>query len=190
MPAPVDFQERLKSIERLLSEIEGVADANLRTSVQELMQLVMDLHGTGIERMLDVIGAAPDSGEKIVQKLVRDELVSSLLILYGLHPTPFESRVAQALDKVSLKLRAHEGRVELLNIQDGSVHLRLQANGHGCGSTGRALKEMVENAVYQAAPDVAALVIEGADDDKQGFVPLEMLQRTAPVLASALRGGA
>ena len=62
MPAPVDFQQRLRSIERLFSEIEAAADADLRTSAQELIQLVMDLHGAGFERMLEVIVAASDSG--------------------------------------------------------------------------------------------------------------------------------
>jgi hypothetical protein len=37
---------------------------------------------------------------------------------------------------------------------------------------------MVENAIYQGAPDVTSLVIEGATE-KQGFVPLEMLQGSA-----------
>ncbi len=59
--------------------------------------------------------------------------------------------------------------------------------GCGCARTDtdavrprKALKEIVENAVYQAAPDITSLVIEGADE-KQGFVPLEMLQK-APAL--------
>ena len=45
---------------------------------------------------------------------------------------------------------------------------------------------MIEDAVYQNAPDITALVIEGADE-KRGFVPLEMLQGLAPT-ASA-KGG-
>jgi Fe-S cluster biogenesis protein NfuA len=86
-----------------------------------------------------------------------------------------EARLAQALDKARLRLRPHESEVELLSIQDGAVRLRLRANGHGCGSTGQALKEMVEEAVYQAAPDITELVIE-SPSEKQSFVPLEMLQ--------------
>lgn len=179
MPAQAEFAQRLQSIERLLGKIESAADPNLRTIVQELVQLVMDLHGTGIERMLELIRATGDGGESIVQKLGRDELVASLLVLYGLHPMDIEARVTQALDKARSRLRAHEGEVEVVSIQDGAVRLRLYAKGHGCGSTPQALKEIVEDAVYQGAPDVTTLVIEGAGE-KQGFVPLEMLQRIAP----------
>ena len=175
MPAQPEFPQRLQSIERLLGRIESAADPNLRTTVQELVQLVMDLHGAGLERMLELIRAAGDGGTVIIQKLGRDELVASLLVLHGLHPMDFEARVTQALDKARSRLRAHEGEVELLSIQDGAVRLRLHANGHGCGSTAQALREMVEDAVYQGAPDVTSLVIEGTEE-KPGFVPIELLQ--------------
>jgi Fe-S cluster biogenesis protein NfuA len=175
MPAQPEFQQRLKSIERLLGEIEAAADPNLRTATQELVQLVMDLHGAGLERMLELIRS---SDEGMIEKLGRDELVASLLILYGLHPLDLEARVAQALDKARVRLRPHEGEVELLGIQEGVVRLRLHANGHGCGSSPDALKEIVETAVLNGAPDVASLIIEGAGG-KQSFVPLEMLQGAA-----------
>jgi Fe-S cluster biogenesis protein NfuA len=179
MPGQAEFQQRLQSIERLLGEIEGAADPSLRTSVQQLVQLVMDLHGAGIERMLELVRADATGGEGLIYKLGRDELVASLLVLYGLHPLDLEARVVEALDKARARLRSHQGEAELLSIQDGTVRLRLHANGHGCGSTAEALKEMVEDAVYQSAPDVTALVVEGAGE-KQGFVSLEMLQASAP----------
>ncbi|HLX45439.1 MAG TPA: NifU family protein [Bryobacteraceae bacterium] len=190
MPVQPEFQQRLQSIETLLGEIESAADPSLRSNVQELVQTVMDLHGAGIERMLELIRASGDAGETMVQKLGRDELVSSLLVLYGLHPVSLEGRVSQALDKVGPKLRAREGDVELLRVEEGAVRLRLHANGHGCGSTAEALKEMVEEAIYQTAPDVTSLIIEGTEP-KQSFVPLTMLQDSMvrDTLAAAEKGG-
>jgi len=190
MAAQAEFQQRLKSIEQLTKEIESTADPSLRASVQELVRLVMDLHGAGLERMLEVIRAPGDGGEVLIHKLGRDELVASLLVLYGLHPLDLEARVIRAVDKARSKLRSHQGEVELLSIEDGAVRLRLQANGHGCGSTAAALKEIVEDSVYQAAPDITSLVIEAVDEKeaKDGFVPLEML-RAAPLLSPVQKGG-
>ena len=185
MPAPADFQQRLQSIERLVGEIDSSADPSLRASVQQLVQLVMDLHGAGIERMLELIRSA--DSESIVQKLGQDDLVASLLVLYGLHPLSLEERVVQALGKVRLRLKAREGDVEVLRIQDGAVRLRLRADGHGCGSTGQALKEMVEEAVYQAAPDLTELTIEGGETPS--FVPLAALQGAGQGAALAEKGG-
>src|SRR5580692_2146534 len=121
MPGQAEFQQRLQSIERLLGEIEGAADPSLRTSVQQLVQLVMDLHGAGIERMLELVRADATGGEGLIYKLGRDELVASLLVLYGLHPLDLEARVVEALDKARARLRSHQGEAELLSIQDGTV---------------------------------------------------------------------
>jgi Fe-S cluster biogenesis protein NfuA len=187
MPTQADFQQHLRSIETLLGEIEASADPNLRTSVRELVQLVMDLHGAGVERMLELMRAPGEGGEGLIQKLGRDDLVASLLILYGLHPLNLEARVIEAVDKLSQRLRAHEGEVELLSVEHGAIRLRIQANGQGCGSNAQALKEMAEDAIYQAAPDLTSLAIEGAEE-KTGFVPLKMLQ-SAPPIANGIKGG-
>ncbi len=188
MPANPEFQRRLGSIEELLRKIESAADPSLRTTVQELVELVMSLHGAGLERILELLGGTGDSGEAAIQKLGRDELVASLLVLYGLHPLGVEARVIRALDKAGSRLRSHGGSAELLSVQEGAVRLRLHAEGHGCGSTAQSLKEIVEEAIYQAAPDLTALNIEGAEE-KQGFVPLEMLQTSMPVLNGHAKGG-
>ena len=46
----------------------------------------MELHGAGLERMLEIVRANGDSGQLILDSLGRDDMVSSLLVLYGLHP--------------------------------------------------------------------------------------------------------
>jgi Fe-S cluster biogenesis protein NfuA len=152
--------------------------------VQELVELVMNLHGAGVERMLDLIRATGEPGELAILRLGRDDLVSSLLVLHGLHPLPLEARVIQAIDKVRPRLRSHGGEVELLSVVDGAVRLRLDAKGHGCGSTPQALKEQLEEALYSAVPDLTVLLIEGAED-KQSFVPLEMLALSGARLQAA-----
>jgi Fe-S cluster biogenesis protein NfuA len=179
MPGNPELQRRLGSIDELLRKIETTADPSLRTTVQELVELVMSLNGAALERMLELVRAAPDAGAAVIQKLGSDELVGSLLVLYGLHPLNFETRVTQALEKVRSRLRLHSGEVELLSIDDGTVRLRLDASGQGCGSTAKSLKEAVEEAMYQAAPDLTALIIDGAEE-KQSFVPLEMLRASQP----------
>jgi Fe-S cluster biogenesis protein NfuA len=188
MPGNAEFQRSLGSIEELLRKIELDADPSLRTTVQELVELVMSLHGAGLERILEVIRGTGGSGEEVVQKLGRDELVASLLVLYGLHPLGVEARVIRALDKVGSRLRSHGGTVELLSVQAGAVRLRLHSEGHGCGSTVQSLKEIVEECIYQEAPDLTGLTIEGAEE-KQGFVPLEMLRNSMPALNGLSKGG-
>lgn len=169
MTGTPEFQQRLESIEGVIKQIEASGDPSVRTAARELVQLVMELHGSGLERILEILRSNGETGQSLVGSLGRDDMVSSLLVLYGLHPLSFEERIAQALEKANRQMRSRSATVELIGMEDGAVRLNLKANGHG-----PALKEVVEAAIFQVAPDVTSLAIDGAEE-KQGFVPLEML---------------
>ena len=126
---------------------------------------------------MEIIAKSGEPGLSTIDDLGRDPLVSSLLVLYGLHPLDFEGRVAQAVEKVRPHVRKGGGELELLSTESGVVRLQLQVTGQGCGSTGKTLKAMVEDALYEAAPDMGRLLIEGLEQQpgSSGFVPLGKL---------------
>src|SRR5215208_581160 len=102
-----EFQQRLQKIEGLVQTIESAADPHVRASAIELMQALMEVHGAGIERMMEIVFER--AGSDIIDQFGEDDLVASLLLLYGLHPLDVESRVLQGLDKVRPYLRSHGG---------------------------------------------------------------------------------
>src|SRR5438552_2044164 len=109
------FLQRMQHIEGLIHSLETIADAQVRASMQQLVQSLMELHGAGLERIMALVSQAGEPGGAIIDRLVQDDLVASLLLLYELHPVDLETRVRQALDKVRLSVRAHGGHVELLS---------------------------------------------------------------------------
>jgi Fe-S cluster biogenesis protein NfuA/nitrite reductase/ring-hydroxylating ferredoxin subunit len=168
-------------IEELIAKIETISNPSARAQVQELIQLLMDLHGAGLSRILEVIWG---TGEDKTRRLIIDELggdpaVRPLLLLYNLHPVDLQTRVIHALEKVRPYLRSHGGNVELLAIsENGDVELRLEGSCHGCPSSAMTLKLAIEEAIYEAAPDIQSLSVQGVVEQKRpaGFVPVETLQ--------------
>lgn len=156
-----DFWRRIQQIEGLVQALEAAADPHIRASARELVQTVMDLHGAGLDRMLEIVAQAGEPGRALMEGFAGDELVGSLLLLYGLHPVDLQTRVTQALDRVRPTLGAHGGSVELLGVEDGVVRLRLGGSCQGCASSAATLKLTIEEAIYQAAPDLTALEVEG-----------------------------
>lgn len=172
------FQERLQRIDLLIHDFRSLANPPLQASVEELIQLLLELHGTGLERMLDIIWETGEAGERIIHRdLSGDELVSNLLLLHNLHPHSLEDRIQQALDKVRPYLRSHGGNVEVVDIQDGTVRLRLQGSCQSCPASAMTLKYAVEDAIYKVAPDVVEVVAVGVEErpPTTGFIPLEQL---------------
>jgi len=175
-----EVQSQLQSIEALVNRIENVADPALKATAKELVQSLMELHGAGIERMLEIVRQDATSGSSIIEALVRDDHVRSLLLIYGLHPDSLETRVTQALEKTRPYLKSHGGNVNLVGVDDsGTVTLRLEGNCHGCPSSSATLKLAVEEAIYEAAPDVTAILVQGDIQEVPattlGFVPLSQL---------------
>ena len=163
MPAPSEVQSQLKTIEALVHKIEQTKDPALAATAKELVQSLMEFHGAGIERMLEIVHQSPDTGEALIDALGRDGRVRSLLLLYGLHPDSLEARVIQGIEKARPYLKSHGGNVNLIGVDDaGAVTLRLEGNCDGCPSSSATLKLAVEEAIYEAAPDVTAVIVEGA----------------------------
>lgn len=175
-----EFQKQVGRIGDLIRDIEGYPDAEVQSTVRELVQSLLSLHGAGLDRMLYIANRAGGSGQAIIDDLLRDELVSSLLLLHDLHPLDLKTRITGALDKVRPYLSSHGGNVELLEVTpEGVVRLRLEGSCKGCPSSRVTLKYAIEEAIYKAAPDVAAIEAEGAVDARpappQGFVPLSQI---------------
>lgn len=158
----MESQELMQRIDELTREIETMADPHARACAVELVQSLMEFHAAGIERMLELVIGAGESGHAMLDSFAKDQLVGGLLLLYGLHPLDLETRLRQALDKARPSLASHGGDVELIGINEGVARVRLQSsNGHSCPSTVMTLKQTLEAAIYDAAPDLVALEWEG-----------------------------
>ena len=180
-----DFREDIERIGGLVQEIESIADPAVRAATKNLVQSLMDLHGAALEKALDIVAQAGEPGMSIIDRLGRDSLVSSVLILYGLHPEDIETRVTKAIDRVRPQLRKQGCEVELLSVTDGAVRLRVETGSHTCGSTAKTVQATLEGAMYDAAPDLTSLVIGGFEEKPaSGFVALDKLMSgaAAPVV--------
>ena len=151
------FQERIGRIETLVAEMEAISDPAVKAAAKELIACVMDLNAAAFERVVAVAARYGDAGSRLIDGLIRDEAVSSLLILYGLHPQDFETRVRGAL-------KNFDG-VKVISIEDGRIVLRMES--------GDRSESALRQAVAVAAPDLVDLIIEGTP--QSGFVPLEAL---------------
>jgi Fe-S cluster biogenesis protein NfuA len=153
-----ELQSQFGRVEELIHKLEKTTDPAARATAKELVQLLMEIHGTGLARMMDIAAESGAAGMDIIQRLGQDDLTRNLLLLYNLHPSDLDTRVAEALEKARPYLRSRDADVELIEIVDGAARVRLTGNAHGC--TAETLKGAVEEALYSEAPDLTSLSIE------------------------------
>jgi Fe-S cluster biogenesis protein NfuA/nitrite reductase/ring-hydroxylating ferredoxin subunit len=175
--------EQVARVEGLLEELEGLPDTHARDRATEVLQAVLDLYGEGLGRIIDVV-AENDSDGAMAESLAGDELVAHLMLLHGLHPVPVEQRVREALEGVRPYLESHGGNVELLGVDEGVAHLKLEGSCSGCPSSAMTLKLAIEKAIHEAAPDVDEVVADGAAGESAPGSGLLQLEVIAPADAN------
>jgi Fe-S cluster biogenesis protein NfuA len=153
-------------IESLLAGLQSGAD---RESAEELVRLLVEMYGEGLDR---IVAALPADQVRV---LADDELVESLLLLHDLHPLDVRARIERALDRVRPYLGSHAGGVEFLGVDaEGVARLRLEGSCEGCASSTQTVKMAIEGAVRDAAPELTGIEVAGVVEEAQPLLQVGM----------------
>ena len=160
-PRRGEFRLQTERVEKLAARLESGGDPEIRATALDLVQSVVELHGAALQRLVDSLTRTP-AGQQILSEALENDLVSSMLLLHNLHPDDLETRVLRGIERARSYLRSHGGDVELAAVRDGIVHLRLHGTCGSCPSSSLTLKNAVEDALFEVAPDIVEIVSENA----------------------------
>src|SRR5215472_1563439 len=121
-----DAQAAGERVEALLAELRSQAGPQVAATAEELVEL----YGAGLTRITEIVG---EEAPELIDKLVADPLVESLLLLHDLHPLDTSTRVRRAVEEVLPQLGSHAGNVEYLGFDEAGV-LRLRLEQSGCSA--------------------------------------------------------
>lgn len=151
-----EWQETGARIDTL---IDGFTSAGpmARERAEELVRLVTDLYGAGLERLLDLLQERGALTDDVVGAIAADGLVSALLLVHDLHPEDAATRIAKAVSALA--------GVSLAGV-DGEV-ATLRLTGHGCG-----LRQAAVEAVEAVAPEITDVRF---DEPPPAVIPVSSL---------------
>jgi len=155
------------------------------TAVAELDTLIGTLERDDDERalmLLQLIDAIHRPGLELISAGDLEHPVArALLAMYDLAPVEDRIRVEEALDEVRPYIESHGGGLELLDVEDGVVHVRMSGACNGCAASAMTLRRGVEEKLrerYEAFKEVVAHEPEddGAAEQQNGAGALPLLQ--------------
>jgi len=75
-------------LDALVAEVEAIADPRSRARARELVAVLLEVHGAGLARVLELVAETVADPGALFSRLSADELVAGLLVLHGLLPEP------------------------------------------------------------------------------------------------------
>ena len=166
----------ISEIDELVLKLNALPDPAARAVTVELVRAVMSLHAAALERVLDIVGS---SAADVIKALGSDDLVSRVLVLHGIHPDDFHTRLARAIDELQRFFDSRGAGIQVLEAGPELVRVRFLGSRPGSGP---AARKAIEDAIYETVPEIGELIVEGAEEEHEpGFVPLASLLATQQV---------
>src|SRR6266851_4948663 len=135
MAAGHDAQAAGERVEALLAELGSHAGPQVAATAEELVSCLVELYGAGLAQIVSILGTEDGAGPgpSMLDRLVADPLVESLLVVHDLHPLDTSARIRRAVEEVLPQLGARAGEIEYHGLDgQGLVHLRLERSAGGC----------------------------------------------------------
>jgi Fe-S cluster biogenesis protein NfuA len=172
-----EAQKAGERVEALLAELGSQAGPQVAATAEELVSCLVELYGAGLAEIVRVLGEDAQAGPRLLDALVADPLVESLLLVHDLHPLDTSARVRRAVEEVLPQLGSHAGNVEYLGLDEAGV-LRLRLEQSGCSAD--TVRDLIEKAVAGAAPEAAGVAIEMAQPPAEPTL-LQITRRPAGI---------
>jgi Fe-S cluster biogenesis protein NfuA/nitrite reductase/ring-hydroxylating ferredoxin subunit len=161
-------------------------------AVAELETLVATLERDGDERALMLLQLMDAIHRPALELLLAGDadhpLASAVLAMYDLVPLDEFTQIEEALDEVRPYIESHGGALELLDVDGGSVHVRLSGSCHGCAASAMTLRRGVEEKLRERIPWFEEIVAhepdEPAEPQPSNVLPLLQIDpRASPPVA-------
>ncbi len=144
-------------------------------AIAELETLVATLEREGDERalmLLELIDAVHRPGLGLIAAGESDHPVAqALLSMYDLAPLDERIEVEEALDEVRPYIESHGGGLELIDVEDGVVHVQMSGACNGCAGSAITLRRGVEEILrerYAGFKEVVAHEPEEGAEEQNG----------------------
>ena len=154
------LQQLSAQIEDLVRKVDAISDPAVKANATALIQSLLDVHARAFERVVEIVLQQKDLGLTVLNHFAADELIGSLLLLYRLHPDALDVRLNKAIAAVRKAAALQGADVELIGVEEEVVRIRLSGAVHGCAST--QLQQLIEDAIYEAVPEISAVHVENA----------------------------
>ncbi len=158
------YPEILDRVATLAETLLSHSDPATSKNAEELVDWLDVFHREGLGRLVEMIRQW--RGELFLEQAALDPIVGELLETYGLGvdvDTTSVDRVIQvALDEVRPYVHSHGGEIEVVDVTDGVVSMRMHGTCNGCTAADDTVTRRIEVALREHWMDFRRVEVEDA----------------------------
>jgi len=158
----LEFDQILPRIADLAETLAEHEDKAVADTAMELLDWIDVFHANGVGRMVEML--RDWRGEILLEAVTADPVAGALLRAYGLGgDADLDSArvsVQAALAEVRPYLHSHGGDMEVVQLEDGVVRLKLHGSCDGCTASDATIIEQVETALREHWVDFRRVEVE------------------------------
>lgn len=155
---PDDLAALGEWLDGLIHDFADHPDAAVRERVFALLDGIDALHRAALGRLTALLQAP--GAEGVWARARTDPVIRTTLLLYDLLPQTEQEQAEDALRTVLPYIESHGGQLELLDVADGVVTVRLGGACQDCAGSTVTLKRVVEGALREEFPGFRELRVE------------------------------
>ncbi len=169
-----DLEKLARDVDEALARVRAL-DEQYRNHALALKDAIEAFHKAGLTRIIQLVRESP-GGMELLRRLAQEPTVFALFALHGLVRQDLRMRVSQVLEQVRPYLQSHGGDVALVDVRNNRVLVRLTGACQSCSLSSATLRNAVEQVLKQRIPEIEAVEQVPAENQADGFVPLESLR--------------
>ncbi len=163
------LEEVAKDIDEILKEFKD-ADEKIREKILKLLELIEEFNRIPLIKIVKHMKSS-EEGKKILLELVRDPDIYALFLKYGIIKKDLKVEVAKVIEMIRPYVNSHGGDVELVDVKDNVVYVRMRGACQGCSQINITLKQGILEAIKERFPQIRDIkVVE--DSVVEGFTDL------------------
>jgi len=158
----------LDTLEQLALRIDQAAAAvdklehQARDSAHELQHAIEAFHKEALTRMVRRLKDDP-RGKELLFEMVDDPLIYALFVRHAIVRPNIIMRVSRVLDLALPYIRSHGGDVELVEVRDNVVYVRLHGSCNGCSLSAVTLRNEIEATLRTNIPEITGVQVVAAE---------------------------
>ncbi|GIW03302.1 NifU family protein [Roseiflexus sp.] len=157
----IDALERLAlRIEQAIAAV-GKLDDQARECALELQRAIETFHKEALTRIVRRLKDDP-RGKELLFDLVDDPLIYALFARHEIVRPNIVARVSRVLDAARPYIRSHGGDVELVEVRENVVYVRLHGSCNGCSLSAVTLRNEIEAALRANVPEIVGVQVVAA----------------------------